>query len=64
MQGVLAISHLPGYLDRVCLWNDILSDACHRRTLVQETEIIGGRPYHRWSITGWNHHSDRRQKLG
>jgi len=63
MQGVLAISHLSGSPDRVCLWNDLLSDPRHRRTVVRETEIISGRDYLRWSISGGNNHPDCRQKL-
>ena len=64
MQGVLAIAPLSRSLDRVRLRNDPLSDPCNLRTVVQKTEIIGVRHYSHWSITGWNNHSDRRQKLG
>ena len=63
MQGVLAIARLSGSLDRVILWNGLLSNSCHHGTVVQETEIIGGRRYHHWGISGWNHHPDCRQKL-
>ena len=64
MQGVLAIAPLSGSLDRARLRNDILSAPCHRRTVVQETEIIGVRHCLRWSIIGRDNHSDCRQKLG
>jgi len=63
MQGVLAIACLPGSPHRVRLWNDLLSDPRHRRTVVQETEIIDGRDYLRWSISGRNNHPDCCQKI-
>ena len=64
MQGVLAIAPLSGSLDRARLWNDLLSAPFHRRTVVQEAEIIGIRNCLRWSITGRNNHSDCRKKPG
>jgi len=63
MQGVLAIARLSGSPHRVRLWNDLLSDPRNSRTVVQETEIIGGGHYLRWSISGRNNHPGCRQKL-
>ena len=63
MHGVLAIAHLSGSPHWVRLWNALLSDPRYLRTMVQETAIIGIWYYRHWSITGWNNHSNCRQKL-
>ena len=64
MQGVLAIAPLSGSLDRVRLWNDLLSDPRYLCAMVQETEIFSVWHYSHWSVTRWDNHSDCRQKLG